>query len=160
MLVYYKESKLVLISVLLIILDGILTLLIPSYFNHLNYFYPMLTISLIPFIYVLSKKNFLILILIMGVIYDLFYSTIIFYHVIIFLLLVLVDKKIIQYIRPNLWLFIILVIINIVVYDTISFSLIVLTNYSTVTINDLIYKISHSLILNILSVFVFYFLFR
>ena len=53
-----------------------------------------------------------------------------------------------------------LTIINIIVYDTICFLLVFLTNYEIVTVSDLIYKIKHSLFLNILSVIVFWFLFK
>ena len=51
-------------------------------------------------------------------------------------------------------------VINIVIYDIISFLLVILTNYQVVGVSDLIYKISHSLIFNIMSVFVWWFIFK
>ena len=50
MLASYKEKKFWIISLLIIILDGLIIYFIPSYFNNLNYLYPMLTVSLIHFI--------------------------------------------------------------------------------------------------------------
>ena len=54
MFVFLNERKTILISLIVIILDGLLIYYIPGYFNKLNFFYPMLTITLIPFVYLLS----------------------------------------------------------------------------------------------------------
>lgn len=158
MLQFFYERKYLIVSLLTIILDGVIMYFIPNYFNKLNYFYPMLTISLIPFIYS-SKKRYYLLISV-GIIYDILYSNIFLYHVILFIILINLDIKIIKWFKNSLILFILLAILNIIVYDTISFLLIILTNYSDIGIHDLIYKIDHSLILNIMSVFVFWFLFK
>ena len=158
MLQYFYERKYLIVSLITIILDGLIMYYIPSYFNKLNYFYPMLTISFIPFIY-LSKKRYYLLISI-GIIYDLLYSNIFLYHVILFIMLINLDIRIIKSFKNSLLLFIMLAIINIIIYDTISFLLIILTNYNDIGIYDLIYKIDHSIFLNILSVFVFWFLFK
>lgn len=146
---------------LAIIGDGIILYFMPSYLNNLNYFYPMLTITLIP---VLSlkytnqeyfKKCFII-----GFLYDLYYSSIFLFHALIFLLLGKINVKI-QKIVPNNCLFLlILVIINIVIYDSLCFILVLITNYQKLTINSLFYKISHSLLLNIFVFFVYYFLLK
>jgi len=156
--VFLKEKKYLLISFIVIILDGLIIYFIPSYFNQLNYFYPMLTILLIPFIYLTNKKNYFLLIIIMGIIYDLLYSSIIFYHIILFIILISFDIKILNYFKSSLLLLIITSLINIVLYDIISFLLVIFTSYSLVTINDLLYKINHSLLFNIMSVFVLWIL--
>lgn len=157
MLRFYKEKKF-LISLLVIMLDGIIVYFIPSFMNKLNYFFPMLTISLIPFLSK-SKKDYLY-IFIVGIIYDLLYSNIILYHAIIFFCLGIINQKINKYFNSGILFFILLAILNIIFYDTISFLLVLLSNYQSVTINDLIYKIEHSILLNIMSVFVYYFLFK
>ena len=92
---FYKEKRL-LISILVIILDGIITYFVPSYFNKLNYFYPMLTISFIPFLCKNKHTNYLT-IFILGIIYDLLYSNIFLYNAIIFLGLAIINQKIIKY---------------------------------------------------------------
>lgn len=158
MLSFYKEKRL-LISILVIILDGIITYFVPSYFNKLNYFYPMLTISFIPFLCKNKHTNYLT-IFILGIIYDLLYSNIFLYNAIIFLGLAIINQKIIKYFSDSLLLFIFLAFLNILIYDSVSFLLVIISNYQSVVFSDLIYKIEHSILLNIVSVFVFYFLFK
>ena len=160
MLLFYKEKKYLLISLLIIIIDGVILYFNPSYFNKINYFYPMLTITLIPFSYLCNRKKCIILVLIMGTIYDLLYSNIFLYNAILFIILISLNIKVINYFKESLLLFIILTIINIIIYDTISFLLVIITNYQSINIYDLIYKINHSILLNILSVFVFWFMFK
>ena len=160
MLVFYLERKYLLISIIMIILDGIISYYIPSYFHQLNYFYPMLSISFIPFIYLSNKKHYHWLIIIIGIIYDLLYSSIFLYNTIIFFILVNLDIRISKYFKNSLLLIILLTLINIIIYDVIGFLLVFITSYQSITIYDLTYKINHSLILNILSVFVSWFLLK
>lgn len=158
MLVSYYERKVLIISLLVIILDGVLVYYIPSYFNNISYLYPMLTISMIPFISINKKKKYYFYGIFLGVIYDLLYSNILFYNVILFVFLISIDRLVIKNYKSSLCLFILLSLLNIVIYDSINFLLVILTNYQIVTVYDLLYKISHSLILNIMSVFVCWFL--
>ena len=118
----------------------------------------MLTISLIPFF--INKKNYYLFIIFLGTLYDLLYSSIFLYHVIIFFILVSIDRKIANYFKYILLLFILLTLLNIIIYDAISFILTFITSYQEVSIYDLIYKIDHSILLNIMSVFVFWFMFK
>lgn len=150
-----------LIIIITILLDGIIVYYMPSFSNNLTYFYPMLTISLIPILYSYNScKKFYKTCFIMGFIYDLLYSNIFLYHALIFLLIGKIDSKIYKVMKDNLIMKILLVILNIIIYDTIGFILIIFSHYEDLSINSLFYKISHSLLLNILSVFVYYFLGR
>ena len=160
MLLYLNERKYLLASIIAIILDGLIGYFISGYFNKINFFYPMLTIVLIPFICLSNKNKSYYLISIIGIIYDLLYSSVFLYNFIIFIILVNFNMKIARYFKNSLWLLIMLALFNILFYDTIGFILVLLTNYNEVTFNDLIYKFDHSLLLNILSVFVFWFLFK
>ena len=157
MSVFLKEGKYLLISIAMIILDGLFGYFIPCYFNQLNYFFPMLTISFLPFV-ILSKKGIYIITMIIGIIYDTLYSSIFLYNTIIFIVLVSLNMKIIKHLADNLLSYIMLSVINIIIYDTICFLLVISTDYAVVSFEDLIYKISHSIILNIMSVIVFWFL--
>ena len=157
MLVFYRVRKTLIISLITIVLDGLITYYYPSYFNHLNYFYPMLTVSLLSFVSLINKRYLYIII---GIIYDLLYSSIFLYNIIVFIIIVNIDIKLSKYFKNSLWLFILLSLLNILIYDLIGFIMVYLTNYQAITINDLIYKIDHSILLNILSVFVFWFLFK
>lgn len=158
MLAYYK-GKLLVIS-LVILLDGLIIYFIPSYYHNLNYFYPMLTVSLIPFLFFNNQKKYFHLILFIGFIYDLFYSNIFLYHTLIFLLLAKINYKLIKYFNGGLLFYLVLIIINILIYDLIGFLIIYFTNYQEIAVIDLLYKLKNSLIVNILSGFVYYFLFK
>lgn len=160
MLAFYLGRKYLLISLLTIILDGVIVYFIPSYFNKINYYYPMLTISFIPFIYLANKKHYSFLIISIGIIYDLLYSNIFLYNTIIFYILISLDKRIANYFKSSFFLLIILTLVNIICNDIIGFLIINLAGYQASTIYDLIYKIDHSILLNILSVFVFWFLLK
>lgn len=147
------------IGFIIIILDGLLVYFIPSYFNELNYFYPMLSITYLVFLYGYSKK-YLKTSFILGFIYDLLYSNIFLYNSLIFLLLGKINKKIFNYLQINLFNKIIILILNIIIYDSINFLIIYFSKYNYVLFNDLIYKILHSLLLNILFIIILYFFFK
>ncbi len=148
------------ISIIVLILDGIIVYYMPSFFNHLTLFYPMLTISLIPFLYYNSIPKYYKYCFILGIIYDLLYSNIFLFNALLFLLLGKIDIKVMRVLKNNLLIYTILVIMNIIIYDLICIILVVFTNYQEVTFVDFLYKIKSSLILNILSCFVYYFLSR
>ena len=74
MLEYFKENKYIVTSLLAIILDGIILYYHNYYYNRLDLFYPMLTVSLIPYLYLDNKKNYYKTVFILGMVYDLLYS--------------------------------------------------------------------------------------
>ena len=159
MLVFYKEKKYLIISLLSIILDGLILYLIPGYFHNINYFYPMLTISLIPFLYYDNIKDYYYFIFIIGIIYDLLYSNLFLFNSLIFLFLSKVDIKFLKLMKNNLFTYILLVIINILLYDLILFILISISN-NIFIINEYFYKIARSLLLNILMSIIYYLIFK
>lgn len=149
------------IILILIILDGLIIYYIPSYFNNINFLYPMLTLSLISVLANnLSLKKYYQTVFIMGIIYDILYSNIFLYNAFLFLLISKINTKIYKILKHNLFLVILITILNIIIYDTITFLLIKFSNYQSVDFIDLIYKIKNSLLLNILIVFVYYFYFK
>ena len=149
------------IIILTIFLDGIIVYYLPSYFNNLSFFYPMLTVTLISLLYhYYPLKKYYRMCFIVGIIYDLLYSNIFLYHALLFLLLGKINSKVYKVFKANLILKILLVIINIIIYDAIGFMIIKFSHYMIVDINDLFYKISHSLLLNIMLVFVDSFFFK
>ena len=160
MLVFYREKKYLIISLVALLLDGILVYVIPYYFNNINIWYPMLTISLLPFLLYDDMKSYYKLCFFIGLLYDLLYSNIFLVHAFIFLLLGKVNSKIMKVLKNNLGLYIFLVILNIIIYDTFFFILMIITKYQVVSISDVIYKIKNSIILNILSSLIYYFLVR
>ena len=160
MLVSYKEKKFLILSVVSLLLDGLISYYLPSYLNSSTIFFPMLTISLIPFLYNKNTKDYYTFCFVLGIIYDLLYSNIFLFHGLLFLILAKINTKILKSIKNSLLLYLILLFINILFYDSILFLLVSFTNYASVSIMDLVLKIRNSLFINTLSVFVYYFLFK
>jgi len=143
------------IILIIIFLDYLISYFIPSYFNELNLFFPMLTLTFLVFYFKKNKtKNYLKTVFITGLIYDLLFSYIFLFNTLVFLLFGKILLKIDKLIRYNYVISLFMLIIFIFLYDLILFILVYISGYNVVTINDLIYKFSHSLILNI----IFYFL--
>ena len=82
-----------LIILITIFLDYFFIYYFPSYFNNLNFLYPMLTLTLIIFLYkkVDSKKYFKIVFLI-GFLYDIFFSYIFLFNSLKFLMFAKIIK--------------------------------------------------------------------
>ena len=159
MYVFYKEKKYLIISLLILILDGIMMFIMPVFYHQINYFYPMFTISLIPFLYYDNIKDYYNFILIIGIIYDLLYSNLFFFNGLMFLLLSKIDIKILKLMKNNYFTYLILVIINILLYDFILFILVSLNNKEFV-INEYFYKIVRSLSVNIFISIIYYLIFK
>ncbi len=156
MLISYKK---IIISSIVILLDGIIVYYIPSSYHNLSYLYPMLTISLIPFIYQNKTHDYYKYIIILGIIYDIFYSNIFLLNALVFFLLGWIDLKIIRYFKNNIITYLFMIIVNILVYDLLLFFLIVITNYQSITLIDYLYKIKNSLLLNIIVGIIYYYIF-
>ena len=144
---------------LAIVLDGLITYFIPGYYFNIDLLYPMLTVSLIPFLYSNNYKKYFTIIFITGFIYDLLYSNLFLYNTILFLLLAHIDIKLIKYFKGKLLFYLLLIIINIIIYDLAGFIIVYFTNYQDITIFHLLYKLKNSFLLNIMSGFVYYFWF-
>lgn len=110
----------------------------------------MLLIVLIVYLFprVDSKKYFKIVFFI-GFIYDLFYSYIFLLNALLFLIMAKTLKKIDKYLRCNILIYVLFIIIFISFYDLILFLLVYFSKINVVSLADLGYKISHSLIINI-----------
>lgn len=160
MFVFYKEKMTLILSLLMLFLDGIIVYFIPSYFNKLHYFYPMLSITFLPFMFHGNYQDYYKMCFVFGLLYDLFYSNIFLFNALVFLMLGKIDSKMLKFLPSSLFTYLLLVLINILIYDGISFFLMMITHYQEVSFNDYVYKISHSLLLNFLSAFVCYFWYR
>lgn len=142
------------LGIIIILLDGLIIYSFPGYFNNLNYFYPMLTLTYCVFL--VGNKIPFRTIFILGFIYDLFYSSIFLYNALLFFSLAKIDKFLLNYLPNNLFNKIIILIINIVLYDLMGYFIVAFTKYNIVSLNDLFYKISHSLLLNIIFLIILY----
>lgn len=136
-----------------IYLDGFLTLFLPYLPGGLSLFTPMFTIVSILLIYPLyrkKEKQYFITLFIVGIIYDLLYTNLLFYNAIIFEILGIITKKIykeldVEHIKLSLY------IIGLIIIYEFLFSLnILIFNLVPITISKIIYKITHSILINII----------
>lgn len=147
--------------IITMLLDYLLIYFIPSYFNNINFLYPMLTLTLIIFLYKkIEFKKYLKLVFIIGIIYDILFSYIFMFNSLIFLLFAKIIKKIDKYLRINLAISLVLVILFIFLYDLVLFILVLLSNYNQVSLFDLFYKVKNSLVLNLFFYLLLDFIFK
>lgn len=151
------------IMILSIYFDGLLTNILPYLENDLSLFTPMLTIVSLFLIYPFYRKRekeYFIRIAILGFIYDLLYTNLLFYDALVFLLLGYVVKIIYKNldIRPFK---ISLYVIGLIILNELLLSFMILVFQLTpITISEIIYKISHSILLNIIYAEGIYFIMK
>ena len=145
----------IIISIISILLDGILTNYLPYLGNDLSWFTPLFTLVSIFIIYPFyrkKEKKYYLTVFIIGIIYDLFYTNLLFFNAILFLIIAMISK----YINKNYGLsylkLIIYTIILVTVYESLTGLIIVLFQLVPITFYKLFYKISHSILINIIYV--------
>lgn len=134
-------------------LDGILSNFLSYMIGDLSLFTPYLTLVSIIIIYpFFSKepKKYYIFVGIVGFLYDLFYTNLLFTHTIFFLLIALTIREIYKKMEFNFLTNLFLIILVIVLYQTIFALSLFIFNVVPITIESTIYLIGHSLILNII----------
>ena len=151
--------KKLLTIMLIILIDLILSITLPFTYNNLSYFKSMLIIILIPVLCILikDKKIYFIILLILSLIYDLIYSEI---YLLIFSILTIITIFNYFYYKKakvTIYTFILSGIISIILYDLILFITLNIIRYTNNNLIYLFYKISHSLILNLLYLIIIYF---
>jgi rod shape-determining protein MreD len=144
----------ILINIISFYLEGIL-----SRFTVNSLFVPLFTlISLIiiyPFLFC-YKKDYYILCFILGLLYDISYTSTIFLNAFIFLLIGFIIVKLNLFITNNKFNVIILSIFIILIYRIITYIVLIMIGYLKFNINDLINSILNSIIINIIySYFLF-----
>lgn len=134
------------------IIDLLLSTNITNTYQNLNYFFPLILITSLPISYLLTKNKiiFFIAIIIIGIIYDLLYSDIPLINLYFLILLTLLTKIFYQNKKPTTLNITILTLIGLITYDLYLSLILILTKTQNITINDIIYKETHSLILNII----------
>lgn len=141
------------IITLSLILDGILSNIFPYTVNNLSLFTPLLTLISIYLIYPFYKKKenkYILTLFLTGIIYDLLYTNLIFYNAIIFTIIGIISKYIYKHYEINYLNIIIQIILIVTIYELLNALIIILFNLVPMSIQRLFYKITHSLLLNII----------
>ncbi len=141
------------IITLSLIIDGILSNIFPYTINNLSLFTPLLTLISIYLIYPFYKKKeqkYMITLFLTGIIYDLLYTNLIFYNAITFTIIGIISKYIYKHYEINYLNIIIQIILIVTIYESLNALIIILFNLVPMSISRLFYKITHSLLLNII----------
>ena len=134
-------------------LDGLLTNYLPYLVNDLSIFTPLLTLVSIFIIYPLyrkEEKKYLVMLFILGIIYDLLYTNLLFFNAVLFVGTGVLTKKIYKLFEIDFLKIFIYIPIIIISYETATALILITFNIVPITIFKLFYKISHSLLLNII----------
>ena len=143
----------IIILVIAFLLDGILTNYLSFLPGDLTIFTPLLTLTALLIIYPLyrkKEKKYYLTVIIVGLLYDLFYTNLLFLNAILFLICGLVIKVIYKYVDFSFIKSILLTILIITIYESLFALVIVIFNLVPMSLERLVYKISHSLLLNII----------
>ena len=143
----------ILILIISILLDGLLTNYLPYIQNNLSLFTPLLTVVSIFLIYPLyrkKEKQYFITLFILGIIYDLLYTNLLFFNSVLFIIIGLLTRYINKNFNLGYIKIIIYTIIIIITYESLTGIILYIYNVVPITINKVIYKITHTLLLNII----------
>ena len=135
-----------------IVLYGLLSNFLPFLVNGLSLFTPMLTVIAIFMIYPFfrkKEKNYFITIFIVGMIYDLLYTNLVFFNGVLFLIIGFISLEIYKNFEISYLKLIIYLILIISAYEILTGIILLVFNMVPVTLYKVLYKITHSLILNI-----------
>lgn len=151
----------VIILVVSFLLDGILSNFLPYMVGDLSLFTPMFTIVSLVIIYPFFTKKlkyFFITCFLVGLVYDFMYTNLLFYNAVLFLAVGLILMFLYRYIRPS-WLSLILFIVVVIAgYECMNSIVILAFQLVPMTFYRLLYKISHSLLLNLCYGEILYFI--
>lgn len=153
----------IIILIISFILDGVLTNFLPYGVENISLFTPLLTIVALVVIYNFfyhEEKNYYILSFIIGILYDLFYTNLLFLDGLLFLLIAFVITKIYKLVGFNYMWIALDILISIIIYECSFALVIVIFNLVPMSIYRLLYKIGHSIILNIIYGELLYFIIR
>lgn len=145
-----------------LLVDGIISNFLPYMVNDLSLFTPFFTLVSIIIVFPAFKKDikkYLCVVTILGFLYDLFYTNLLFanaiYFLLIGLLVVLLNSKFELNWFTNLIFIIILLCSYFLIYDLFIY----IFNVVPLDIDAIIYQITHYLLLNILYGESLYFIF-
>ena len=139
--------------VISLIFDGIIINYLPYLVNDLSFFTPMFTLISIFIIYPLYRKKekyYFIALFILGIVYDLMYTNMLFFNATIFIIIGLFTKIINKNLELSILKNIIYIIFIIIIYEFVTAIILYIYNIVPISIDKVLYKIIHSIILNVI----------
>jgi len=151
--------KKILIIISSFILDIILSNVLPFMKGDLSIFTSLfvpITIYLIYPFYKNQKLKYYIESFIIGIIYDLIFTNLLFFDGVIFLIISLVSVKIYKNFMVDKYKNIMYVFLIIILYEFLVASIFLIFNLVPICFYDFVYKISHTLLINVVYGFLLY----
>ena len=151
----------IIITIISFLLDSFISSYIPITVSNYNVLVPMLTIVSLIVIYPYfnnNSKNYLITCLSFGILYDITFTNTLGLNLALFLGLGYIILFLDGALSNNLFSLIIKMLIIIIIYDLITYLILLMLNYIDYGILTLIFKIGKSIILNTIYLTISYFL--
>lgn len=140
------------------ILDFVLLNIIPFNYYNISYFQPLFLIVSISLSYKLfnSDKQYFTTIFVISIFFGSLFMNNILFGIFSLLLVALITKLYNKYINLNNFTLLIEILFIIAIYDTFIYMVISLSIISTFSFNSLLYKFTHSIIINLVYAFFIY----
>jgi len=151
------------IIVMSLLLDGILTNYLPYLVNDLSLFTPLFTLVSIIIIYPFFRKDemkYFIVVFLTGIIYDLFYTNLIFFNAVLFTTIAYISSRVTKNMTRNTLNLLLETVVMIVLYEALTGLILFTYHVVPITIYKVWYKIIHSLIINIIYVELIYWILK
>ena len=151
------------ITLISLIVDGVLSNFLPFLEGDLSYFTPLCTIISIFFFYPFfrkEKKRFYISIFLLGIIYDLCFTNLLFWNALLFLVLAVISKYLYKNYGIGPLKILLYTAILVVVYESLNALIIFTFQLVPITFPKLLYKITHSYLLNVIYMEIIYFILK
>ena len=146
-------------KILIIIFSLFLDFLLSNInYSLLSYFYPMITITTIVYLSNLytnpNRSNYYLLVFLTSIIYDSIFVGNLLITVSSFMIVAILNMFLKRHLRSNLFNNILMLILSIILYEVFILLLLFVVGYKSFEFSMLLYKITHSLLLNSIYIFI------
>lgn len=140
------------------LLDFVLLYILPFNYYNISHLQPLFLITAIFLSYKLfnNDKQYFTTVFIISILYGSLFMNNILLGMFSLLLISLITKLYNKYINLNNFTLVIAVLFTIIIYDTFIYMMISLAVVSTFSFDALLYKITHSIIINLIYAFIMY----
>lgn len=148
-------------KILIIIFSLFLDFLLSNInYSLLSYFYPMITITTIVYLSNLytnpNRSNYYLLVFLTSIIYDSIFVGNLLITVSSFMAVAILNMFLKRHLRSNLFNNILMLILSIILYELFILLLLFVVGYKSFEFGMLLYKITHSLLLNTIYIIIMF----
>lgn len=148
-------------KILIIIFSLFLDFLLSNInYSLLSYFYPMITITTIVYLSNLytnpNRSNYYLLVFLTSIIYDSIFVGNLLITVSSFMIVAILNMFLKHHLRSNLFNNILMLILSIILYEVFILLLLFVVGYKSFEFGMLLYKITHSLLLNTIYIVIMF----